>query len=295
MIVVVNADTGALAREVAGALARRIGVRPIDASGLAEDEVARRARASHACGGAAVVAGRFDAVAPLRALRLALASVTDEVYAFRIEGDGDAGAVARAAQRAAAARGDVGLVVEAAGRSAAELAGFVFDDLHAAVVLVDPDPSWPAVFERERAALGRALGPLALDVHHIGSTAVPGLCAKPILDVLVEVRLLDDSVECVASLASLGYAFVDYPGNVDRKFFRKGFPRTAHVHVVARGSRSAMDMLHLRDALRTYADLRDEYAALKRSLVSRGLGRAGYGAAKGELIGRALRRWRKAC
>jgi GrpB-like predicted nucleotidyltransferase (UPF0157 family) len=143
-----------------------------------------------------------------------------------------------------------------------------------AVALAPPDPSWPAGFAAEARAIRAALGPAgdALHVAHVGSTAVPGLAAKPVLDLLVvppdgawPAALLVDA------LAGLGY--VHWADNPDpaHLFFVKGMPpfgagRTHHVHV--RPWAHACPVLAFRDALRADAALAREYEALKRRLAA---------------------------
>ncbi len=126
-------------------------------------------------------------------------------------------------------------------------------------------------------------------IHHIGSTAIPGLTAKPVIDILLVVRELADFVDCIAPLQMLSYAFIDYPQNVDRKFFRKGQPRTHHVHIVAHDNAELRDHLIFRDALRANPNLRDEYAALKHDLANRfKTDRAHYGDSKTQFVRRVI-------
>ncbi len=93
------------------------------------------------------------------------------------------------------------------------------------VVVVPYDPRWPLLFEEASAQLSAALGPSIMAVHHVGSTAVPGLCAKPILDVLVSVPHFDHAKRLVTQLAVLGYEFRPEEEIPDRHYFR-GFPST---------------------------------------------------------------------
>jgi GrpB-like predicted nucleotidyltransferase (UPF0157 family) len=149
------------------------------------------------------------------------------------------------------------------------------------------------LFAAERDQIAAVLGDLALAVHHVGSTAIPGLDAKPIIDIMVVVRHLDDAVACIAPLQGLGYAFIDYPQNVDRRFFRKGLPRTHHLHIVAEGSQSLADHLDFRDALRADPALRQGYRELKHALAAKHRrDRAQYSERKGTFIGETLRTWR---
>jgi GrpB-like predicted nucleotidyltransferase (UPF0157 family) len=157
--------------------------------------------------------------------------------------------------------------------------------------LVAYDPSWPARFEEERAALDDAIGEWVVGgIHHVGSTAVPGLEAKPIIDILVGVRDLDESRACFEPLARLGYVYAPYLAE-EMHWFCKPDPRrrTHHLHLVPVGSSRYVDELAFRDRLRDDPKIAGEYLDLKRSLASRFANhREAYTNAKAEFIGRAL-------
>lgn len=174
-----------------------------------------------------------------------------------------------AIMEAGADRGDLGYEIDSGGLTAAGVARAIWQDIHEEVEVVAYDPAWPAEYQAEEARLRAALGHRALAIHHIGSTAVPGLDAKPIIDILVTVRRLEEAVACIAPLRRLGYAFIDYPQNRDRRFFRKGKPRSHHLHIVEGGSPDLADKLAFHDALRADPDLRQEYADLKAQLATR--------------------------
>jgi len=134
------------------------------------------------------------------------------------------------------------------------------------VVLADPDPTWPAVFERQRAAIARALGGRARRIDHVGSTAVPGLAAKPIVDIQVTVEDPDDEVAFAPDLERAGYLLrVREPGH--RMFRTAG--RDVHVHVWAAGSDDERRHVLFRDWLRLDADDRRLYEDTKRRLAAR--------------------------
>ncbi len=127
-------------------------------------------------------------------------------------------------------------------------------------------------------------------VHHVGSTAVPGLEAKPIVDILAGVRSLEDSEACFEPLARLGYLYAPYLPE-EMHWFCKPHPsrRTHHLHLVPAGSRRYADELAFRDRLRADPKLADEYAALKRDLATRfAHDREAYTAAKSDFIHRVL-------
>ncbi len=301
MIVMLNTLEAPASLRTAALLAGRLDAgRTLELWGLSPADASRRAAALQGRGARHLVApGVFLEASAMAATRAALGELDDEVYAFRVDlwadplPDAEGGPSGLKAWREAVARearrGDIGLALDLGGGAPAEAAAAIWDDLHEPVVLVEPDPGWPAAFVAERRLLTRALGTTALAVEHVGSTAVAGLPAKPIIDVLVTVKDLADAAGCVAPLAALGYAFADYPQNRDRRFFRKGKPRSHHIQIVARDSPAAQAYLRFRDALRQDAALREEYAALKRAsqrdLAQR---RAEYGARKTAMIERAL-------
>ncbi len=191
---------------------------------------------------------------------------------------------------AAADRGDVGLPVDTTARTPEQVARAIWDDIHEEVRIAPYNADWPRRFAAEAAQIRAALGERALAIHHIGSTAVPGLPAKPIVDIMVAVRRLEDAIACIPPLRRLGYLFVDYPQNTDRRFFKKGKPRTHHLHIVEAGSDSLRRHLAFRDALRADPALCRAYAALKRDLANRfQTDRAAYTENKTAFIERALR------
>jgi GrpB-like predicted nucleotidyltransferase (UPF0157 family)/GNAT superfamily N-acetyltransferase len=153
------------------------------------------------------------------------------------------------------------------------------------------DPRWLQLYELERAALERALGRWVTGgIHHVGSTAVPGLDAKPIIDILVGVESLKASEACFEPLAGLGYLYAPYRRE-EMHWFCKPHPsrRTHHLHLVPTGSRRFADELAFRDTLRTRPEIAATYAALKHSLAARlPNDRDAYTEAKGDFIRESL-------
>ncbi len=99
---------------------------------------------------------------------------------------------------------------------------------------------------------------------------MPGLAARPGIDIMLTAPRLDDAIACIAPLQSLGYTFVDHPQNTGRRFFKKGDPvRTHHLHIVEQGGPEEARHLAFRDALRADDRLRDAYATLKMDLAAR--------------------------
>jgi GrpB-like predicted nucleotidyltransferase (UPF0157 family) len=159
------------------------------------------------------------------------------------------------------------------------------------IQLVPPDPSWPSRFELERTVLAAAIGDwVEGDIHHIGSTAVPGLEAKPIIDILVGVHDLETARGCFEPLAELGYLYSPYLPE-EMHWFCKPDParRTHHLHLVPVGSPRYRNELAFRDLLRADPRLASDYAALKRRLAERYRDdREAYTKAKGSFIRGAL-------
>lgn len=153
-------------------------------------------------------------------------------------------------------------------------------------------PAWADRFRREARRIRRALGSEVGDLQHIGSTAVPGLPAKPVLDIAVAVRGRADRRVIRTALEDLGYRAMGTYGLPGRRFFRLGDPLTiVHLHVVHQGSPHWDRWLRFRDLLRTDEQARAWYAAEKRKLARRYAGnRAAYTKAKGACIGRLLGR-----
>jgi GrpB-like predicted nucleotidyltransferase (UPF0157 family) len=137
------------------------------------------------------------------------------------------------------------------------------------VTLVEYDPRWPARFAREAARIRGALGGRALLVEHVGSTSVPGLSAKPIIDVVLAVADSSDEAAYVPSLERAGYALrIREPAWHQHRLLRREDPEV-NLHVFTTGSREVERMLVFRDRLRGDDGDRQRYAAAKRSLARR--------------------------
>src|SRR5215213_6463279 len=136
----------------------------------------------------------------------------------------------------------------------------------APIHIVPYDPSWPGCFEAERALLAEVLERwLEGTIEHVGSTAVVGLCAKPVIDVMVGVRSLVDSVPARDALITLGYQYAEYKADVMHWLCKPSFAmRTHHIHLVPFGGPLWHERLAFRDLLRRDRSLADEYARLKR-------------------------------
>lgn len=160
-------------------------------------------------------------------------------------------------------------------------------------VIVKPyDPRWPREFEDVRAELARALPSWVLSIEHVGSTAVPGLDAKPIIDILVGVPSLARRLELQPILESLGFEYRATDELPDRHYFprTRGGYRVHHVSVAEPTSRHYRNTLIFRDALRADRQLAERYAALKRRLARElGTVRFAYLNAKTDFIHGVLR------
>lgn len=165
------------------------------------------------------------------------------------------------------------------------------NELDEPIRVVAYDPQWPARFERERALLEQAIGPWVVGgIHHVGSTAVPGLDAKPVVDILVGVADLETSRACFDPLAELEYLYAPYLPE-EMHWFCKPDPRrrTHHLHLVPHGSSRYRDELAFRDRLRADPEKARDYADLKHELAARfARDREAYTDAKADFIAGAL-------
>ncbi|MGD1994348.1 MAG: GrpB family protein [Anaerolineae bacterium] len=167
------------------------------------------------------------------------------------------------------------------------------------VIIVDYDPDWSAQYAAEADRIREVLGDRVVAVEHIGSTAVPGLGAKPIIDLVVGLRDLADAQDCIAPLERLGYEYVpQHEARMpERRYFHKGPPRgrTHHLHMVEVTSGFWKRHLLFRDYLRAHPGVAREYEALKRELAGRhGADREAYTDAKTAFIERVVDRARAA-
>ena len=136
------------------------------------------------------------------------------------------------------------------------------------IEVVPYDPSWPAWFEGEQARLRSALGETAVAIEHAGSTAVPGLAAKPVLDIVMTAAPFPLPEDAIAAVMTLGYGYLGENGIPGRQYFRTR-PHARHLHVFAPGDAEAERMLRFRDYLRAHPGAAREYEALKLALATR--------------------------
>jgi GrpB-like predicted nucleotidyltransferase (UPF0157 family) len=155
------------------------------------------------------------------------------------------------------------------------------------VVVVPYDPCWPALFEQEAGRLRAAVGDDILSIEHVGSTSIPGMDAKPILDLMAAVPSLAAAWDLLPSMRELGYEQRPDPEIPERLYLVRGpaTRRTHHLSLAEPGSAFWRNQLRFRDLLRADQALAREYARLKRALAARHAGdRPAYAAAKAPFI-----------
>jgi GrpB-like predicted nucleotidyltransferase (UPF0157 family) len=134
-------------------------------------------------------------------------------------------------------------------------------------VVVEYDPAWPAMFAAEATAIRTACGEVLVGIEHVGSTSVPGLAAKPVIDIIAFLSSFEAGAAVAPAIEALGYQYRGEYGVPGRHYFskpREGGPSTHHVHMYAARHADALRLIAFRDALRADDDLRDAYAAVKR-------------------------------
>jgi GrpB-like predicted nucleotidyltransferase (UPF0157 family) len=166
------------------------------------------------------------------------------------------------------------------------------------VIVVPYDPRWPSLFALERSRVEAALGPWVEAVEHIGSTAVPGLDAKPVIDLMVGVRDIQGARRCIRPLEEIGYSYWAENPNPDRMLFVRFADagctsRTHNLHGVEVGGDLWNDRIVFRDHLRSHPEAAGEYARFKQVLAERFRDdREAYTRAKTDFISAMLERAR---
>ena len=133
------------------------------------------------------------------------------------------------------------------------------------IEIVPYDPIWPRRYAEERQRLDGALAGIAVRIEHNGSTSVPGLVAKPVIDIQISVAALQPMTAYEEPLCQLGYVHIPHEDDTFCPFFRRA--PSYHIHVVKAGGREERRTLAFRDYLRAHAEIAREYAALKESLA----------------------------
>jgi GrpB-like predicted nucleotidyltransferase (UPF0157 family) len=145
----------------------------------------------------------------------------------------------------------------------------VMEPLHSRIAIVDYDPHWPILFEQQAERIRNALGDRALRIDHVGSTSVPVLAAKPVIDIVLVVADSADEERYAAALELSGYRLlIREPEWFEHRMF-KGADPEVNLHVFTEGCEEIARMLFFRDWLRENAADRELYARTKRSLAQR--------------------------
>lgn len=168
------------------------------------------------------------------------------------------------------------------------------------IILAPYDPTWPAQFEEERNRLLAVIGKWAAGIQHVGSTAIPGSAAKPIIDIAVHLDSLTDALKCITPLAGIGYECLGEFGLPGRIYFRKrtdnplpgqahdGVGRTHQIHMYETGHEQYEKQVVFRDYLRSHSEAAREYEALKRDLAARLSDVEEYADSKSDFVRRIL-------
>lgn len=137
------------------------------------------------------------------------------------------------------------------------------------VIVVEYNPEWIKKFEIESELIQNQIGSVVNQIHHIGSTSVPGLMAKPVIDILLDVKSLDGLDKQASKLEQLGYEAMGEYGIPGRRYFRKGgYDRTHHIHAFKSGDANLVRHIAFRDYLRDNKEVATEYGKLKFSIVA---------------------------
>src|SRR5436190_8221091 len=152
------------------------------------------------------------------------------------------------------------------------------------------DALWPREYEAEAARIATACDDLPIRLEHIGSTSVPGMSAKPIIDILAGCSANANRAPYVSALRRIGYIHRGNNGIPGRSYFVRGSPRSHHIHLVNWSGALWRDHLAFRDYLRSHADVAREYDELKRQLaINFADDRRAFSEAKGPFIRAVLR------
>ena len=138
-----------------------------------------------------------------------------------------------------------------------------------AVRLTPYNEEWERLFREEASCLQIAVGRFVLDIQHVGSTSIPGMIAKPIIDIAIAVKNFEEANVCIKPIESVGYQYRGENGIPRRHFFVKGNPRTYHIHMNEIDSRDWNEQISFRNYLSHHEDIASGYAELKVELAQR--------------------------
>ena len=154
---------------------------------------------------------------------------------------------------------------------------------------------WPTLYKSEKKTIESVIGNHVRDIQHVGSTSIPGMSAKPILDIAIAVEDFEIARVCIAPLVAHGYTFRGKNGIARRHYFQKDEPCTHHIHMVEETSEEWAKLIRYRDVLRADRSTAEDYRRLKLDRWERLPGdRKAYQAAKADFIGKTLKRADKA-
>ena len=135
------------------------------------------------------------------------------------------------------------------------------------VKLIPYNRNWERLFEDEKSRLQEVIGAYVLDIQHVGSTSIPGMIAKPIIDIAIAVQSFEDATVCIKPIEQLGYEYRGEFGIPRRHYFTKGDPRTHHIHMNEISSRDWLNQITFRNYLIQHPGVAKEYAELKVKLA----------------------------
>lgn len=134
------------------------------------------------------------------------------------------------------------------------------------VFLVPWTSDWEREFQLEKKRIQHIIGQYIINIHHIGSTAIRDLSAKPIIDIAIEIKDFQDGDKCVKPLVEIGYSYKGTNVLPERHYFSKGEPRTHQIHMYQSGDGYLLEQLRFRDYLRDNETARNQYEKLKHEL-----------------------------
>jgi len=132
------------------------------------------------------------------------------------------------------------------------------------------NPNWKNMYKEESGKIKNILNDIIIDIHHIGSTAIPGIIAKPVIDILVEVKDIEGVDQYNHKMEELGYEAMGEYGIPKRRFFRRGGNnRTHHIHIFQTGNEEIERHINFKEYLIAHPDKGREYSKLKEELVNK--------------------------
>lgn len=138
------------------------------------------------------------------------------------------------------------------------------------VGVVSYNPNWKDMYKEESEKIENMLNDIIIDIHHIGSTAIPGIKAKPVIDILVEVKNIEGVDQYNHKMKELGYEAMGEYGIPKRRFFRKGEnKRTHHIHIFQTGNEEIERHINFKEYLIAHPDKAREYSKLKEKLSNK--------------------------